>query len=109
MPASRAAAPAPAAAAPAKVVVRTPNAPGYTNRVRKDKYDAMRPLVLKAVPRRAPGATQDELFAAIAKAAPKDVFPGTTSMWWAKCVQLDLEARGLLARVKGRPTRWRRT
>jgi hypothetical protein len=29
-------------------------------------------------------------------------------MWWAKCVQLDLEAQGVLARDGGKPLRWRR-
>ena len=68
----------------------------------------MKVVVLKAVPRAAPGLTQAELMAAVAKVAPKQTFPGSTSNWWAKCVQLDLEAQGVLARDGGKPLRWRR-
>jgi hypothetical protein len=47
--------------------------------------------------------------AAAAKArAPEDLFPGGEKTgWWTKCVQLDLEAKGLLVRA-GKPLRWRR-
>lgn len=43
------------------------------------------------------------------KLAPKDLFPAHTYHWWAKCVQLDLEARGEVVRdAKAKPLRWRR-
>lgn len=91
-----------------KVKVRTPNKPGYVGSLDKAKYDAMKAILLKVIPRKAPGVTQNEMFAAVAKVAPKSVFPGTTSAWWSKGVQLDLEARGLLERDEGKPLRWRR-
>jgi hypothetical protein len=41
---------------------------------------------------------------------PADLFPGgSTSGWWLKGVQLDLEARSLLIREATKPLRWRRT
>lgn len=40
--------------------------------------------------------------------APQDLFPGgEKSGWWAKTVQLDLEAKGILVRdTKSKPLRW---
>jgi hypothetical protein len=38
---------------------------------------------------------------------PDDLFPGgKTSGWWLKCVQLDLEAKGIVARHKTKPLRF---
>jgi hypothetical protein len=73
------------------------------------KYQAMRDLLLAVMPARAPGITQSEMMAALGKAAPRAMFPGSTSMWWGKWVQLDLEARGLLVREATKPLRWYRT
>ena len=94
---------------PKKVEVRTPNVKGYSHRVDAAKYEAMKRVVLAVVPKAAPGVTQTEMLAAVAKKAPKAVFPGSVSNWWGKCVQLDLEARGVLVRDGGKPLRWRRT
>lgn len=91
-----------------KVTVRTPNKPGSAQRVDKAKYEAMRAVLLKVLPRKAPGLTQTEMMAAVMRAAPRATFPDSTSMWWAKCVQLDLEAKGVLAREVGKPLRWHR-
>jgi hypothetical protein len=41
-------------------------------------------------------------------ALPESTFPGTTTSWWMKTVQLDLEAKGLVVRDGGKPLRWRR-
>lgn len=88
------------------VIVRTPNVAGAGRPVDAAKYAAMREVLLKVMPRKAPGFTQSAMMAAVLKAAPKDVFPKTTSYWWAKCVQLDLETKGELAREKTTPVRW---
>jgi hypothetical protein len=38
---------------------------------------------------------------------PDDLFPGgRTAGWWAKTVQLDLEAKGMVIRHRGKPLRW---
>jgi hypothetical protein len=91
------------------VAVRTPNVPAYTGRVDAAKYEAMRKVLLKVMPAKAPGITQTEMMAALDRAAPKDVFPARTYLWWGKCVQLDLEARGLLVREDTKPLRWHRS
>jgi hypothetical protein len=47
--------------------------------------------------------------AAMRKALPLSQFPGTTSSWWMKSVQLDAEARGDVVRDKSsKPLRWKR-
>jgi hypothetical protein len=90
------------------VLVRTPNVPEYTGRVDAWKYEAMQKVLLKVVPAKAPGITQSEMMAALDGAAPRDIFPARTYMWWGKCVQLDLEARGVLVREGTKPLRWHR-
>ena len=91
------------------IATTTPNVAGHTRRVDRTKYEAMKKAVLKVTPRRAPGLTGNEMIAAVGKIAPKDLFPGHTYHWWSKCVQLDLEARGILVSDRTRsPLRWRR-
>ena len=88
------------------VETRTPNVPDYRGRVDAVKYEAMKKLLLKVMPKKAPGFTQAEMFAALGKKAPQAIFPARTYMWWGKCVQLDLEARGYLVREDAKPLRW---
>ncbi|HEV7734671.1 MAG TPA: hypothetical protein VGR62_21035 [Candidatus Binatia bacterium] len=65
--------------------------------------------MLKALPRRSPGLEYGALKAAVLPLLPEDVFPdGARAGWWIKLVQLDLEAKGVIAREKVRPLRWRR-
>jgi len=85
--------------------VRTPTK-STGRRVDAAKYAAMKRVLLKVMPKKAPGMTEARMRAAVAKAAPKTIFPKTTHGWWAKCVQLDLEARGTLIREKTTPARW---
>jgi hypothetical protein len=108
MPASRKSRAKKAGAAPRKMIeVRTPNKPGYVSRVDAAKYEAMRKVMMKVLPRRAPGMTQAEMWNALAKAAPKSEFPDRGKVgWWMKSVQLDLEARRMLVREDTRPLRW---
>jgi len=97
-----------AGAANPKVQVRTPNVPGYTGSVDAAKYAQMKAVLLKVLPRKAPGLTQAEMRQAVRAHASAATFPGTTSDWWSKCVQLDLEAQGLVAREDCKPLRWHR-
>lgn len=40
---------------------------------------------------------------------PDDLFPGGAKAgWWSKAVQLDLEAKGVIARESSKPLRWHR-
>lgn len=83
--------------------------PGKTYRVDKAKYEAMRAAMWAALPTAAPGLDAKALKAALLPDLPEDLFPGgATAGWWLKCVQLDLEAKGLVVR-EGKPLRFRRT
>ncbi len=80
--------------------------PGRTYRANRAKYDAMKTAVLKVLPKSAPGLTVEELGKGVLPHLPEKLFPGgATSGWWIKAVQLDLEARSVIARVKTKPLR----
>ena len=92
-----------------KIEVENVNHPGKTERVDRAKYEAMRSAMLAALPSGGPALNAAELKAAILPALPDALFPGgDTAGWWLKCVQLDLEAKGVIAR-EGKPLRFRRT
>ncbi len=92
-----------------KVTVENVNVPGYTTRVDAGMYHAMRRALLKALPSKAPGLTQAEMHEAVLPHLPKDLFPGGAKAgWWAKSVQLDLEAKGIVTREDTKPLRWHR-
>jgi hypothetical protein len=94
----------------AVVTVQNVNVPGYTSGVNAAKYVAMRGALLRVLPRRAPGVTQTEMFEAVMEHLPEDLFPnGAKANWWAKTVQLDLEAKGIVQRsTQVKPLRWYR-
>lgn len=92
-----------------KVEVRNVNVPGYRGRLNAEKYQAMRKVLLSVLPSRPPGLTQKEMMQAVRRKASRRMFPASTHMWWAKSVQLDLEARRLVVRDPlAKPLRWRR-
>ncbi len=100
---------APAAEADGRVVVENVNVPSQTTRLDAGMYQAMRKAVLKVVPAKAPGLTESEMRAAVLPHLPPDLFPGGAKAgWWAKAVQLDLEAKQLLVREATKPLRWHR-
>lgn len=92
----------------AMVTVQNVNVPGHSSRVNAEKYTAMRRALLRALPSRAPGMTQAEMFAAVKEHLPKDLFPGgAKASWWAKTVQLDLEMKKIVRRsADTKPLRW---
>lgn len=90
-----------------KVTVENVNHPDYRGRVNADKYGAMKKALLAALPDRPPGLTQADMTASVKPHLPDDLFPsGRTAGWWAKTVQLDLEAKGMVIRHQGKPLRW---
>jgi hypothetical protein len=92
-----------------RVKVQNVNVPGYTARVDRHKYEAMKKALLKVLPKEAPGLTQAEMFKAVLPHLPDELFPGGAKAgWWAKTVQLDLEARGAAKRETTKPLRWHR-
>ena len=95
---------------PKKVTVENINVPGYTTRVDATMYEAMKRAMLAALPAEPPGMTQAEMREAVKEHLPEGFFPGGAKAgWWAKCVQLDLEAKGIIRRtVDVKPLRWHR-
>jgi hypothetical protein len=69
----------------------------------------MKRAFLKILPKTSPGMTLAQVRERIAAHLPEEVFPdGAKAGWWAKTVQLDLEAKGTIAREETKPLRLRR-
>jgi hypothetical protein len=83
--------------------------PGKTYRVDAEKFAAMREAVLAELPGEQPGLTPAELKARVVGRLPESLFPGGEKAgWWMKAVQLDLEAKRLIARGPTAPVRLHR-
>ena len=91
-----------------KVEVENVIRPGNTRKVDAAKYQAVRNAYLRILPATSPGFTPAEILARLMPLLANDLFPGgATAGWWAKTVQLDLEAKGLAVRTAN-PVRLRR-
>ena len=89
-----------------KVDVQNVGQPGKIYRVDAAKYAEMRAVMVSVLPMSAPGMTVADLTAAVRPKLSAVLFPGgETCGWWVKCVQLDLEAKGILQRAKSVPVR----
>ena len=87
-----------------KILVENVNHPGYTERVDREKYEDMRQALLKVLPEDAPGLKAADALTALKPHLNQDLFPdGAKSGWWQKTVQLDLEAKGIIARADIKP------
>jgi len=90
-----------------RVVVENVNCPGLAKRVDAAKYEAVRRALVKMLPHKPPGLTQGQMMQAVKPHLSEDLFPGgAKSDWWTKTVQLDLEAKRLVARTKTKPLQW---
>lgn len=84
--------------------------PGRTYRADGEKHAAMRAAMLAVLPAAAPRLTPVEVIAAVRPAPPEALFPGRAAAgWWVKCVQLDLEPKGIIRRAECKPVRLCRT
>jgi len=93
----------------ARIFVENINVPDGRSRVDAAKYAAMRTALMKALPDRPPGLTQEEMLKGVLRFLPADLFPGGAKAgWWAKTVQLDLEAKRAIVRDNSKPLRWYR-
>ena len=91
---------------PERIPVENVNHPGKTNMVDAAKYRAMRGAVLAVLPAAAPGMTLADVKRAVLPRLPQAEFPGgATAGWWIKAVQLDLEAKRVIAREACSPLR----
>ena len=90
-----------------KIAIENINTPGKTTNVERAKYEAMKAAMLATLPANAPGMTAAESKDAAKPHLPEVLFPGgATSGWWQKCVQLDLEAKGVIVRENTKPLRF---
>jgi hypothetical protein len=94
---------------PARVILENINHPGKVTSADAGMYEAMRRAVLKSLPKTSPGMTIAELEDRVLAHLPEDLYPGGAKAgWWTKAVQLDLEAKHIIARVKTTPLRLHR-
>lgn len=92
----------------ARIDVLNVNHPGSRRQVDAEMYAAVRGAYLAVLPPTAPGLTIAEAVDRLTPRLPERLFPGGAKAgWWAKTVQLDLEARGEIVR-EGHPIRLRR-
>ena len=92
-----------------KIEVENVNHPGHVTRVDADMYEAMKRAFLKILPNTSPGLTVAEIQERVIAHLSEELFPdGAKAGWWAKTVQLDLEAKGILARERTKPLRLRK-
>lgn len=89
-----------------RIEIENVGQPGKTYRVDAAKFAAMKEAVLRALPKDAPGMSVSDLIAAVKPKLPQDLFPGGEKAgWWVKAVQLDLEAKKIIARADKPPVR----
>lgn len=90
----------------AKITIENVLQPGKTYSADAAKYEAMKKAMLKTLPAAAPGMTVAELQAGVLPHLPDELFPGGDKAgWWVKAVQLDLEAKKVIARSPKPPVR----
>ncbi|WP_114390050.1 DUF6958 family protein [Notoacmeibacter marinus] len=88
------------------IEVESITSPDWSGRVNRAKYMAMREALIPVLPNEAPGMTVAEAKAALLPDLSRDLFPGGEKAgWWLKAVQLDLEAKGVIARGSKGPVR----
>lgn len=89
-----------------RIEVQNIKSPHHVVRVDATKYTAVRTAMLAVLPDAAPGMTVADAITAIKAQLSQDLFPGGDKAgWWVKCVQLDLEAKGIIERADKPPVR----
>ena len=92
-----------------KITVRNINAPQHITQVDRAKYLGMHAALMAVLPDTAPGLTPAQAQAALLPHLDPSLFPGGAKAgWWMKCVQLDLEFKGVIARHPKPPVRLHR-
>jgi hypothetical protein len=93
-----------------RIEVRNISSPHHITRVDRAKYQAMRHALMTVLPTTPPGMTPGQAQQALLPHLDPVLFPGgEKSGWWMKCVQLDLEFHGTIARAPKPPVRLHRT
>jgi hypothetical protein len=93
-----------------QIGVRNVTSPNHITRVDRAKYMAMHAALMAVLPDTAPGLTPAQAQTALLPHLDPTLFPGGAKAgWWMKCVQLDLEFQGVIARHPKPPVRLHRT
>jgi Family of unknown function (DUF6958) len=93
-----------------RVELENVNHPGHLRPVDAEMYYAMVEAFRKVLPKTSPGLTVAQIQERVLAHLPNELFPqGAKSGWWSKAVQLDLEAKGTLARDNSKPLRLHKT
>lgn len=94
---------------PDRIEVRNVTSPNHITHVDAAKYMAMRSALMAVLPDTAPGMTPAEAQVALLPHLDSSLFPGGAKAgWWMKCLQLDLEFKGVIARAAKPPVRLHR-
>lgn len=94
---------------PDRVEVRNITSPQHITTVDGAKYRAMHSALLTVLPDTAPGLTPAQAQTALLPHLDPTLFPGGAKAgWWMKCLQLDLEFKGVIARHPKPPVRLHR-
>jgi hypothetical protein len=92
--------------ADSRITIQSATSPDHVQRVDRAKYMALRDALMAVLPLNPPGITVAEAKAALLPRLPGHLFPGGDKAgWWLKAVQLDLEAKGVIARGAVKPVR----
>jgi hypothetical protein len=67
-----------------KVSAENVNVPGYKTAVDRVKYEAIKKATPKALPKKPPGLTQQEIPTDVLSFLPQKVFPGVEKVGWRK-------------------------
>ncbi|GAA2842085.1 hypothetical protein EDC40_102388 [Aminobacter aminovorans] len=90
----------------AKIELENVNYPGQAKPADAAMYQAMKQAILEVLPAKSPGLTFAEMQERVRGHLPEQLYPGGAKAgWWTKAVQLDLEAKGIIAREKVSPLR----
>jgi hypothetical protein len=94
----------------AKLKIENVLQPGKTYNVDPVMFEAMKTAMMKVIPASPPGLTPAEIQKVVLPHLPQDLFPGGEKAgWWMKAVQLDQEAKRVLARSEKPPVRlWKK-
>jgi hypothetical protein len=93
-----------------KIAVENVNHPGSVQRLDAAMYGEMKRALLAVLPEHGQGLTLQEIRERIAPDLCGALYPGGAKAgWWLKAVQLDLEAKKIIARERTSPLRLHRT
>jgi hypothetical protein len=85
------------------VATKNPGTDKKPPRIDAARYEAMKAAILAVIPCDAEGVTFASLPKLVGPRLPGDVFAGASIPWYVATVKLDLEARGLIERLPGKP------